>query len=224
MVETLSHIPLNHQPGSKWVYSISVDVQGYLVEVLSGQTFDVFLQERIFKPLGMVDTAFYVSADKAIRFSRRYHLDKSGKLAGPENGDFLKPPSFFSGGGGLTSTSADYMKFAQLHLNKGMVGNKRLLSKKAIGLMRSNQLPATISNIGAFYPGNVFGIDFAIVTDSEKADGVPVGTHWWWGIAGTWFWIDPVENIIFIGMINHDDLMYSRQVHSKSRNLIYKPL
>jgi len=224
MADALQNIPLNHQPGSQWVYSISVDVQGYLVEVLSGQSFDVYLQEKIFNPLGMKDTAFFVEPAKANLLARRYRPGPDGKLISNVNGPFLSETSFFSGGGGLTSTAADYMRFAQMHLNKGVLDGKRIISEKAAEIMRTNKLPDNIPNIGAFYPGNQFGVDFAIVDDSVKADGVPVGSFWWWGIAGTWFWIDPVENVIFIGMIQHDDLMYARQVHSKTRNLIYNPL
>ncbi|MGH1470571.1 MAG: serine hydrolase domain-containing protein [Cellvibrionaceae bacterium] len=224
MISELGKIPLNHQPGSQWVYSISVDVQGYLVEVLSGQSFDTFLRERIFKPLGMKDTAFFVEPAKADLLARRYRPGKDRKLVSGANGPFLQETSFFSGGGGLTSTAADYLRFAQMHLNKGELDGKRILSEKSAEIMRTNQLPDNIDNIGPFYPGNQFGVDFAVVNDSKKADGMPVGSFWWWGIAGTWFWIDPVENVIFIGMIQHDDLMYARQVHSKTRNLIYNPL
>ena len=223
-IPALGHIPLGHQPGTQWVYSISVDVQGYLVEVLSGQSFDVFLQERIFGPLGMVDTGFYVMADKAERLARQYRPGADGKLTRTDRGAFLNEPKFFSGGGGLTSTASDYMKFAQMQLYGGSLNGKRILSEEAVQIMRSNQLPDAVENIGQLYPGNVFGVDFAIVNDSEKYNGAPVGTHWWWGIAGTWFWIDPVENIVFVGMIQNDDILYSLEVHAAMRELIYNPL
>jgi len=224
MVTALGKIPLNHQPGTQWVYSISVDVQGYLVEALSGQTFDQFLQQRIFAPLGMVDTAFFVAPEKASRLSGQYAPQQGGGLRRTDNGSFLNEPKFFSGGGGLTSTAADYMKFAQMHLNKGELNGVRILSEEAVQIMRSNQLPASITGIGQLYPGNVFGVDFAIVNDSAKFNGAPVGTHWWWGIAGSWFWIDPVQNIVFVGMIQNDDIMYSLQVHGAMRNLLYNPM
>lgn len=232
-IEALGKIPLNHQPGSQWVYSISVDVQGYLVEVLSGQSFDVFLQERLFGPLGMVDTGFFVPADKVHRLARQYAPQQGGGLRRTdiETDDgqglfhsFRKQPAFFSGGGGLTSTAADYMKFAQMHLNKGELNGVRILSEEAVQIMRSNQLPDNITGIGQLYPGNVFGVDFAIVNNSAAWNGAPEGTHWWWGIAGTWFWIDPVENIVFIGMIQNDDILYSLQTAAKSRDLIYGAL
>ena len=114
------------------------------------------------------------------------------------------------------------MKFAQMHLNKGLLNGKRILSEEAVQIMRSNQLPEAVSGIGGLYPGNVFGVDFAIVNDSNAFNGAPVGTHWWWGIAGSWFWIDPVENIVFVGMIQNDDILYSIQVHAAMREAIYR--
>lgn len=224
MMAALGKLPLNHQPGSQWVYSVSVDVQGYLVEVLSGQSFDVFLQERLFAPLGMKDTAFHVAAEKADRLARQYAPLPTGGLRRTDTGDFLQKPAFFSGGGGLTSTAADYMKFAQMHLNKGELDGVRILSEAAVNIMHSNQLPDPIDNIGPLYPGNVFGVDFAIVDDPALFNGAPKGTHWWWGIAGSWFWIDPVENIVFVGMIQNDDILYSLQVHGAMRTLLYQPL
>lgn len=221
-IPALGEIPLAHQPGSQWVYSISVDVQGYLVEVLSGQTFDVFLQERLLDPLGMSDTGFYVPADKADRLARQYRPTRDGGLSRTDNGSFLQPPKFLSGGGGLTSTAADYMKFAQMHLNGGELNGVRILSEEAVQIMRSNQLPEGVPNIGQLYPGNVFGVDFAIVDQPELYNGAPKGTHWWWGIAGSWFWIDPVENIVFVGMIQNDDIFYSLQVHAAMREILYR--
>lgn len=221
-IESLGEIPLGYQPGTRWEYSYSVDVQGYLVEVLSGQTFDVFLQERIFAPLGMVDTAFYVAEDKAHRLARQYNQAASGGLTRTDTGQFLVKPKFFSGGGGLTSTASDYMKFAQMHLNKGELGGVRILSEDAVAIMRSNLLPEGIDNIANIYPGNVFGVDFAVVSDSEAFNGAPEGTHWWWGIAGSWFWIDPVQNIVFVGMIQNDNIFYSIQTHAAMRQLLYQ--
>jgi CubicO group peptidase (beta-lactamase class C family) len=221
MVGKLATIPLVQQPGSRWVYSVSVDVQGYLVEVLSGQTFDDFLEQRIFKPLGMNDTAFYVSPDKADRLSNLYRLRRDGTLTGSANGPFLKNPALFSGGGGLTSTASDYYRFAQMHLNDGELDGVRIVSKKSAALMRTNQLPEGVDSIGRGYPGNVFGIDFAIVTDATKANGLTAGSFWWWGIAGSWFWIDPVENIVFIGMIQNQNIFYTRQIHAASRSILY---
>ena len=214
--------------GSQWVYSISVDVQGYMVERLSGMRFGEFLETRIFQPLGMVDTGFSVKPENAARLSRQYAPNNDGTLRrtdnrpGLANFDFLSPPKFESGGGGLTSTATDYMKFVQMHLNDGELNGVRILSEAAVAQMRANQLPKAVANIGQLYPGNVFGLDFAIVEDSDSYQGASKGTHWWWGIAGSWFWIDPVENIGFIGMIQNDDILYSLRVHAAARAAIYE--
>lgn len=224
----LKDIPLSYQPGSQWVYSISVDVQGYMVERLSGMRFGEFLETRIFQPLGMVDTGFSVKPENAARLSRQYAPNNDGTLRrtdnrpGLANFDFLSPPKFESGGGGLTSTAADYMRFVQMHLGGGELNGVRILSEAAVTQMRANQLPEAVANIGQLYPGNVFGLDFAIVENSDSYQGASEGTHWWWGIAGSWFWIDPVENIGFIGMIQNDDILYSLQVHAAARAAIYQ--
>lgn len=224
----LKDIPLSYQPGSQWVYSISVDVQGYMVERVSGMRFGEFLETRIFQPLGMVDTGFSVKPENAARLSRQYAPNDDGTLRrtdnrpGLANFDFLSPPKFESGGGGLTSTAADYMRFVQMHLGGGELNGVRILSEAAVAQMRANQLPEAVANIGQLYPGNVFGLDFAIVENSDSYQGASEGTHWWWGIAGSWFWIDPVENIGFIGMIQNDDILYSLQVHAAARAAIYQ--
>ena len=223
----LKDIPLDYQPGSKWVYSISVDVQGYLIEKLSGQTLDTFFQERIFGPLGMKDTGFFVSPEKSHRLSRMY-MPTNGTLLRTDNfpdslgGSFTEKPAFLAGGHGLTSTASDYMKFAQMHLNKGVLNGTRILSEEAIDLMRGNQLPEGVAEIGQPYPGNVFGLDFAVVKDSEIFQKAPIGTHWWWGIAGSWFWIDPVNETVFIGMIQNNDILLSLQTHRAARSAIYE--
>ena len=221
-IPALADIPLGYQPGTQWVYSISVDVQGYLVERLSGQKFDEFLQESLFDPLDMAETGFYVKPENADRLARQYQPRQDGTLARTDTGAFLNPPKFLSGGGGLTSTAGDYMKFVQMHLNGGELNGKRVLSEEAVEIMRSNQLPDAVPGIGQLYPGNGFGVDFAIVNDSAAFQGAPLGTHWWWGIAGSWFWIDPVSNIGFIGMIQNSDILYSIQVHAAARAAMYQ--
>ena len=222
MIDKLAAMPLMYQPGTRWHYSISVDVQGYLVEVLSGMPFDEFLQKRIFKPLGMADTAFYVTPDKAGRLSRYYKLGEDGKLESTPNAEYLTKPALFSGGSGLVSTAADYMRFALMHLNGGELDGVRILSTEAVELMRSNQLPHGIAPAGPLIdPGNAFGLDFAIVRDPDQAFGQPTGNYWWWGIAGTWFWIDPVNDLVFIGMIQTHDVAQAVGLHRLSKHLIY---
>jgi CubicO group peptidase (beta-lactamase class C family) len=177
----------------------------------------------------MEDTDFYVHPENAERLARMYGPGNAGGLEWRQSNAILNPPhsflerpKFLSGGGGLTSTAADYMKFAQMHLNKGEYNGERVLSEAAVEHMRSNQLPEAVPNIGMLYPGNVFGLDFAVVENSGAFQGAPVGTHWWWGIAGSWFWIDPVENVVFIGMIQNDDILYSLQVHGAARAALYQ--
>jgi len=222
MIDKLGKIPLLHQPGERWHYSVSVDVQGYLVEKLSGQPFAEFLKQRIFDPLGMKDTAFYVPADKLNRFVSFYTYDKDRKyVAHPGIPDFSKPPGAPSGGGGLVSTAMDYMRFCQMLLNGGELDGHRLLSPLSVQLMRSNVLPVSARTMG---PGTGFGLDFAVVEDPVAAGGYGgEGTFYWGGYAGTWFWIDPVYNMIVVGMIQiRGD--GSPDVRGLSRNLTYQAI
>ncbi len=227
MIDKLSRIPLRQQPGSQWHYSVATDVQGYLVEVLSGQPFDAFLQERIFEPLGMVDTGFWVPEDKAHRLAQVYTYEEdtralsAGEGFGEEgNNPFLQPTTFFSGGGGLVSTTADYMRFSQMVLNGGELNGVRLLSPLTIELMTRNQMPRTIPEMG---PGTGFGLDFAVVLDPVAADGISKGEYYWGGAAGTWFWIDPVEDLVFVGMIQQFG-EGRPDVRSLSRRLVYQSI
>ena len=201
-VRRVAKLPLNSQPGSEWHYSISVDIQAYIAQKLSGMPFDEFLQKRIFKPLNMPDTGFYVPADKLKRFVEMYDYDKDGKfevLKGGLNHDFSKKPAFMSGGGGLVSTAGDYMRFCQMLLNGGQLDGVRLLSPRTVELMRSNVLPPAMT---LFVPGAGFGLDVAVYTDTVAAGGYyGKGTYFWGGAAGTWFWIDPTDDLIVVGMI-----------------------
>jgi len=222
MIDKLGKIPLLHQPGERWHYSVSVDVQGYLVEKLSGLPFPEFLKQRIFEPLGMKDTAFFVPADKMNRFVSFYTYDKDRKfVAHPGVPDFSKPPGAPSGGGGMVSTAMDYMRFCQMLLNGGELDGHRLLSPLSVQLMRSNVLPASARTMG---PGTGFGLDFAVVEDPVAAGGYGgEGTFYWGGYAGTWFWIDPVYNMIVVGMIQiRGD--GSPDVRGLSRNLTYQAI
>jgi CubicO group peptidase (beta-lactamase class C family) len=203
-IKRVAKLPLNAQPGTEWHYSISVDIQGYIVQKLSGMPFEEYLEKRIFKPLGMVDTGFYVPKEKLNRFAEFYTYDKDGKLqaVGVKEGlnhDFAAKPALSSGGGGLVSTAADYMRFCQMLLNGGQLDGVRLLSPLTVELMRTNVLPA---NVPILAPGAGFGLDFAVYTDPVAAGGYfGKGTYFWGGAAGTWFWIDPVNDVIVLGMI-----------------------
>ena len=201
-IKRVAKLPLNAQPGSEWHYSISVDVQGYIVQKLSGMPFEAFLQQRIFKPLNMADTGFYVPAAKLKRFAEFYRYDKDGRFEVVEGGlnhDFGVVPTFASGGGGLTSTATDYLRFCQMLLNGGKLDGVRLLAPRTVELMRTNMLTPGMTTLS---PGVGFGLDFAVYTDVAAAGGYyGKGTFYWGGAAGTWFWIDPTDDLIVIGMI-----------------------
>lgn len=221
-IERLGKTPLLFQPGERWHYSVSVDVQGYLVEKLSGQPFPEFLQEHVFGPLKMVDTAFYVPAAKMNRFVEFYYRGKDGKsVKHPDVADYSKPPVFPSGGGGLVSTASDYMRFCQMLLNGGTLDGQRILSPLSVKLMRTNMLPESARTMG---PGMGFGLDFAVVEDPAVGGGYGgAGTYFWGGYAGTWFWIDPVYQLIVVGMIQQrgDDMPDFRAL---SRSLTYQSI
>jgi CubicO group peptidase (beta-lactamase class C family) len=228
-IDKMAQLPLAYQPGTKWVYSVSVDIQGYLVERLSGKTFPEFLRTRLFEPLGMIDTGFLVPAEKLARVATIYSWDKAkaGLVAEPIDPNISKMPGMPSGGGGLYGTAADYFRFAQMLLNGGEYGGKRLLKKATVDMMRTNVLSEQVLNSGSgigqarFSPAQGFGYDFAVVLDPDAAKRqVGKGSYWWWGIGGTWFWIDPANDVVAVGIIqrrggvpgaaNHEDV--SRRV------------
>ena len=201
-IKRLAKLPLNAQPGSDWHYSISSDVQGYIVQKLSGMPFEQFLEQRIFKPLNMVDTGFFVPAGKLKRLAELYEYGADGRLQvarGPINHNFAVRPALSSGGGGLVSTATDYQRFCQMLLNGGKLDGVRLLSPRTVELMRTNILSPAMTGPS---PGAGFGLDVAVYTDAVAAGGYyGKGTFYWGGAAGTWFWIDPTEDLIVIGMI-----------------------
>jgi CubicO group peptidase (beta-lactamase class C family) len=218
MVKKLGDIPLVHEPGKRWTYGVSTDVLGYFVEVVSEMPFEAFLQTRLFGPLGMVDTAFSVPPEKRDRFAALYSptkedgLERVGKKA-DANGEFTFFPS---GGGGLVSTAADYMRFSQMLLNGGELDGARILGKKTVELMR--------------YPhhDNWFGLGFAVVTDKESSDKKSpdilesVGSFSWGGAAATTFWIDPQEELIGLLMTQLFNNPYP--FHQQFKVLTYQAL
>jgi CubicO group peptidase (beta-lactamase class C family) len=213
-VKTLGELPLQYEPGAQWHYSVSVDVQGRLVEVLSGLTFGEFLQQRIFGPLGMMDTAFFVPAEKLPRFAQLYKpkgLTNNNFLAPPTgkglevaddwlNFGYLRPPVFEGGGGGLVSTARDYLRFSQALLNGGELDGVRILSPKTIELMTINHLSDLPMGWGR--KGAGFGLGFGLVLNpGEFGEVGSAGEYSWGGAAGTRFWIDPRENLIGMFMV-----------------------
>jgi len=202
-VQELAKMPLVHQPGTAWRYSVSTDVLGYLVEVVAGMPLDVFLKQRIFDPLQMPDTGFYVPQTKIDRFTSLYSLSEGGGLEltdPPANGEYSKPPVMHSGGGGLVSTTSDYLRFAQMMLNEGELDGIRLLGRKSVALMTINHLPEHLIPIGL--PGFVmngygFGLGFGVVVNATQTQVLQSdGNYIWGGAASTAFWIDPKEELI----------------------------
>ncbi|WP_407147605.1 serine hydrolase domain-containing protein [Bradyrhizobium sp. ORS 86] len=223
MIEDLAKIPLEFSPGEAWNYSVATDVLGYLVGKISGQPFEQFLKERIFKPLGMNDTDFFVPSDKAHRLAACYSADPQGgfnPLAAerkgtltlqddPATSSFLSPPSLISGGGGLCSTAADYLTFCRALINGGELGGVRLLGPKTLKLMTSNHLPGGVDLPAmsrslfseAAYNGIGFGLGFAVTMNPAQTliAGSP-GEFNWGGAATTSFFVDPAEELITIFM------------------------
>jgi CubicO group peptidase (beta-lactamase class C family) len=221
MIDKLGKTPLLFQPGDRWHYSVSADVQGYLVEKLSGQSLPEFFAQRIFKPLKMTDTAFSVPKEKLDRFVKFYSYDKDKQRKPAESQDYSKQPVFFSGGGGLVSTANDYARFCQMLLNEGELDGVRLLSPLTVRLMNTNMLPATAPTIS---PGTGFGLDFAVVEDPIASGGYwGKGSYYWGGYAGTWFWVDPVHKLTFIGMIQQVGAG-TPDMRSLSRSLVYQAI
>jgi CubicO group peptidase (beta-lactamase class C family) len=238
MIDRTAEIPLMYQPGTSWRYSSSVDIQGYLVEKLSGQKFSDFLQQRVFAPLKMKDTAFYVVPDKASRLAAVYVGDRdTGKiyeakeLFGRPMPTYLQPPSMESGGGGLTSTTMDYARFAQMLANGGELEGVRLLSPASVEMMGTNVIPKSVlvnsngTSAARFNEAVGFGLDFMVVNDPRLAGTLEGrGSMSWGGAAGTWFWVDPTNDVIFVGMIQRMGGTGGDDLGSMARTLTYQAL
>jgi CubicO group peptidase (beta-lactamase class C family) len=210
-VQKLANVPLRYDPGEQWMYSYSTDVCGYLVEAISGKPFDQYLQETIFDPLGMKDTSFFVAPEKLPRFAANYRRarDKSLRLAeDPAQSVYLAKPAFLSGGGGLTGTTADYLRFCEMLRRGGELDGARVLGPRTIELMTRNHLKdgkdLTALALGAFsetaYGGIGFGLGFATTLDEVEAGSMGAGDYYWGGAASTIFWVDPREDLVAIFM------------------------
>jgi CubicO group peptidase (beta-lactamase class C family) len=212
-IDRMAKIPLLYQPGTKWVYSVSVDIQGYIVEKLSGKPLGTFMRENIFEPLGMKDTGFHVDPAKIGRLATLYTVNGAGALTASTGGnltlDYTKEPGMPSGGGGLVSTASDYLRFAQMLLQGGHLDGVRILAPSSVALMRANRLPRAVRDaneygIGFFHinPGFGFGFDFGVFDDPAFISrSLGKGSYTWEGAAGTWFWVDPTNDLIFVGMV-----------------------
>lgn len=204
-------LPLAFQPGTQWAYGVSMDIQGAIIERLSGQTLPAFMAEHIFGPLGMVDTAFHTPPEKRGRLATLYRASpRRGlvPLANPLMPDYDAPPALASGGGGLISTASDYARFAQMLLNGGTFAGRRIVSQAGVRAMMTNQISDALMAGGygvglqQIRPGFGFGYNGVVFTD-PKAAGIPVGkgTYHWDGAAGTWFWVDPENDLLYVGLV-----------------------
>jgi CubicO group peptidase (beta-lactamase class C family) len=224
-MKILGGLPLKHQPGERWTYGLNSDVLGYLVEVLSGLTFDQFLKTRIFDPLGMNDTYFYLPKDRQGRLVT-LHEGKDGKViplkakaydnADPDYPNL--PGKYFSGGAGLSSTVEDYAKFLQLFLNNGVFNGKRLISRKTIELIMTDQIPDKVSE------GNEFGLVFGLETAANDARSIlSAGSFSWGGAFNTHYWADPKEKLIGILFTNIYNTPYW-SVGERFKSLTYQSI
>lgn len=196
----LGTLPLMHQPGEKWMYNTGSDVLGVLISRVAGQPLEIFLRERLFAPLGMVDTGFSVPADKIDRLVTSYLRQPDGgvELYDPPGGQWSSPPPFPSGGGGLVSTVDDYAAFAAMLLAGGVHEGERVLSRPAVELLTTDQLTAAQKSVSGFVPGffdNLgWGLGVAVVTGRDDLSASP-GRYGWDGGLGTTWWSDPRENL-----------------------------
>jgi CubicO group peptidase (beta-lactamase class C family) len=229
MVKIIAGMPLLHQPGEAWEYSVSTDVLGRVVEVASGMDLDAFIQERIAGPLKLKDTGFWVKADAISR------LAKPDTASNLPFADPTQKPAIFSGGGGMFSTAGDYARFAQMLLNGGELEGVRILAPKTIALMTSDQLPPTAERhtpvataLGAFGPvpemGTSFGLGFAVRVDAGR-NPLPgsVGDFSWGGITGPLFWVDPKEKLVTVEMVQAPQAQLPH-IWRQTRTMVYQAL
>ncbi|HEX4379631.1 MAG TPA: serine hydrolase domain-containing protein [Candidatus Acidoferrum sp.] len=231
-IDKLAKIPLMYQPGTKWSYSASMDVQGYIIEKLSGQSLPDFYAEHIFKPLGMKDAGFFVPSEKRDRFVTLYQgSEKEPLKAVKVGGLYDAAPGMPSGGGGMVSTAEDYYRFASMLANGGELNGVRIISPESMMLMSSNHLaPHLLTGefgigIHTMRVGFGYGYNCAVVFDPAAAglsDGK--GEYFWDGAAGTWFWVDPTNDVVFVGMIQRMLGPGSPNVEYLSRSTIYGAL
>ena len=234
-IDKLAAIPLTYQPGKGWTYSVSMDIEGYIVEKLSGQSLPDFMRDHIYTPLGMKDAGFFVPAEKRARFATLYVTDDQGKMVPETNsrvgGNFDQPPGMASGGGGMVSTAEDYYRFAEMLANGGELNGKRIVAPATVKLMTSNHLAPNLLTgefgigLQQMRAGFGYGYNCAVEFNPQEAnlpDGK--GTFLWDGAAGTWFWVDPTNDVVFIGMIQRRLGKGSPNVEYESRALVYQAL
>ena len=234
MSRRVASAPLAYQPGSRWRYSLSMDVQGAVIEKLSGQSLPDFMRDRIFRPLDMVDTDFFVPTEKLPRLATLYRWSKTRGLVVSEPLQGRHPdriPKLAGGGGGLFSTASDYGRFAQMLLSKGELGGTRILSPEAVALITANHLSDEILGGGfgvglqQIRPGFGHGFNGAVHYDPAQAGSkVGRGSYQWDGAAGTWFWIDPENELLYVGLIQRMSPDGGPHMHKITQDLIGEAL
>jgi CubicO group peptidase (beta-lactamase class C family) len=224
MVKKLAKLPLISHPGEQEHYGLSIDVLGYLVEVLSGKDLNTFCKEHIFEPLHMNDTCFVLPREKLPRLARMYRMNKSGQLEKTTvDPAFLTNQTFFSGGAGLISTAADYARFAQMILNDGQLDGIRILSRKTVELMTTNSLSDLYAPF-RYNTGDKMGYGFGIRTERGQFDELEsLGIIGWDGAYFTRFWIDPKEHLIGVFMTQMDNYWWA-DLATKYRVLVYQAI
>ena len=229
LVSAIGPIPLQYQPGTQWVYSLSVDILGAVIEKVSGQSLDAFMLERLFKPLRMNDTFFEVPKEKLQRFGTLQAKDAGGKLMvidRPKTSDFANNVTFFSGGGGLVSSAMDYLRYSQMMLNGGELDGIRILSPTTIDLMTRDQLTQSARLGYDPRPGIMgdvsFGLGFGLAVKAPRVRSGSKGSYRWAGIAGTDFWIDPKEDLT--AMILVQMMGYPPALRNEFKTLVYQAI
>lgn len=223
MVERLGGIPLHYQPGKDWQYSVSVDVLGRVIEVASGKSLDTVFSERLFQPLDMRDTGFQLPKEKAGRLTANYAGGSLKIIEKPGKSKYLETPKMLSGGGGLVSTTRDYMRFLQMIANGGEFEGKRYLKKETVDLMRTNQLPESIPHIaiGLPRPGVGFGLGFSVrYKDTIWDPDARIGEYGWGGAASTHYWVSPKDELIVVAM--QQQMPFSFALEQGIKKLIYE--
>ncbi len=226
LIDKLAKLPLNSQPGEKWHYSIAADVQGYIIEKLTGKTLAEYLEQRVFAPLHMVDTGFYVPEKSWARLATGYvYADGHRLVPFPQDQpdhDFRYPPHYDSGGNGAVTTVRDFVRFEQMLLNGGVLDGQRVLHWSSVDLMMRNNLPTRVHETE---PGKAWGLGFAMITDATLAK-VPYadGTVYWNGAAGTWFWIDRHNDLAVIGLVQQWSQPDAPDFFDESNRRIYRAL
>lgn len=237
MIERLAEIPLMFEPGTEWSYSVSSDVLGRLVEVISGKSLPDYFRDHIFTPLGLIDTDFHVPPEKMDRLADIYSAGPAGRLEPAQTLfgfpvlDFSRPPALPLGGGGLVSTAADYARFCQMILNRGELDGVRVLNGDTVDLLASNQIPEAVlarpnpARLLPFSPAFGFTLGFSIMLDPAAIGAVEgQGTLAWGGGGGTWFWIDSQNDLVFIGLIQRMADPVSAEFRTVARQLTYDAL